>query len=59
MPPVCDLGGFDWFAMFIGIAVMMAFLPLAFAVGWRLSIQDDFPDPFAEPYGDDPGVPHG
>lgn len=55
MPPVCDLGGFDWFAMFIGMAVMIGFLPLAFAVGWRVSVQDDFP----EPYGDHTEVPRG
>jgi hypothetical protein len=59
MPPVCDLPGFDWFAMFIGVALMMGMLPLAFVIGRRSADQDDFPDPFDHPYGDHTEVPRG
>ena len=52
--------GFDWRAMLIGMVAVMPFLPFAFVLGRRSAAQDGFPDPFANPYGDDPGVhPHG
>lgn len=59
MPPVCDLAGFDWFAMLIGVAVGLAVGFAAAVIRHRALDQDDFPDPFAEAYGDDPGVRRG
>lgn len=49
-----------WTAFLMGASLVMAFIPLAFVLGRRSVDQDDFPDPHAHPYGDDPGqVPHG
>lgn len=60
MDPVCEFAGFDWYALLIGIALLIPLLPLAFVLGRSSADQDDFPDPHTAPYGDDPGqVPHG
>ncbi|MDQ0305291.1 hypothetical protein [Ancylobacter polymorphus] len=59
MPPACDLGGFDWFAMFIGVAIGLALGIAAAVIRHRALEQDDFPDPFAQPYGDHTEVPRG
>lgn len=49
-----------WYALTMGASLMFPFVVLAFVLGLRCGDQDDFPDPHAQPYGDDPGqVPRG
>lgn len=49
----------DTGTVLIWLAVGLAFFILGFVCGFHSADQDDFPDPQAQPYGDDPGkVPH-
>lgn len=49
----------DTGTVLIWLAVGLAFFILGFVCGFHAANQDDFPDPFDRPYGDDPGkVPH-